>query len=174
MPKLPFEQYTPKESMERARKFMKTKGNLKAITADDFKPGNLLFLKYNAKDKSKVYDRNPLVMIMYRKGRHTLGLNFHWLPFIMRVELIRLIFSRNVSRVKNRKPIVFNYGELKGFLKKRGYAPCIRKYINARFSKTGYKVPNSQLLGFARLNMMMFTGGMSTEEVYAKACKKQL
>ena len=174
MSKLPFEQYSPKESILKAKQFMSKKGSFKAIKTDDFKSGNLLFLKYNAKDKTKIYDKNPLIMVLYRNGSHTLGLNFHWLPFIMRIELIRLIFSVNVSRVKNRKPLKFDYPSIRSFLKKRGYSPCIRKYINKRFSKTGYKVPNSQLLGFARLNMMMFTGGIPTEQVYAMVRNKKI
>lgn len=186
MPKLPskepfspFGEYSPKESMRRARKFMATKGNLRPLKDNDFKSGNLLFLKYSAKDKTRIYDKNPLIMVLVHNSKHTLGLNFHWLPYNMRIELIRLIYSLNYSNVKNRKPLKFSYDDLRAFLKKRGYAPCIRKYINkgqngVGFSKIGYKVPNSQLLGFARLNMMIFTGGLSTQQVYALAKNKKI
>jgi len=167
-------QYTPKESMERARKFMRTVGNKKQLKPIDFKVGNFLFLKYNAKDKTKVYDKNPLIMVLRRNTQHTLGLNFHWIPYVKRIELIHFIFSLNVTRVKNRKPLVFTYPQLKEFLKKRGYSPCIRLYINKRLSRNGFKVPNTQLLGFSRLNMMIFNNGKSAEEVYAMAVNKKI
>ena len=165
-------QLSPRDSMKFARQYMKK--NLRAFKREDFALGRLLFLKYNAKDKTKVYEKNPLILVLMRNSRHTLGLNFHWVPYNMRIELVNFILKLNESRVNNYKRLKFPYPVLKKFLKKRGFVPCVRKYINQRFSRSGVVIPNTRLLGFARLNMMIFSNGLTAEQAYRLAIRKQI
>jgi len=140
------------------------------IKSKHFIPGFIIFTSYNAKFKENTYDKTPLVLVLKRGTSHTLGLNFHWIPFRMRLKLIKIILKLNKTNIKQNKPIVFNYGELKPLLKGLGYAPCIRLYINKRFSPSGVIIKPERLLEVARLKAETFTQGRySAEQLYAKA-----
>lgn len=117
-------------------------------------PGNLLVYKYDAKDKSVVYDRRPMVLILAVSNQYMLGLNFHWIPFAMRMYLVKYIYRHN----KGKGGIDFSYRKLKPMMKKLGYAPCIRLYIRRRMSKKCVPIPLDRIVEVAQLNMAMFTG----------------
>lgn len=161
------------ESKKRAKELLK---HVHKLTAKDLKPGNVLHGKYSAKDQTMIYDRTPLTLILRVSSGHLLGLNFHWLPYVMRIRLVKQILEMNKHNIKNNKPLEFSYKHLKPFLRKFGYLPCIRCYITPRWKRSGISVPASDLLGMARLNMMTFTGGVPPEVVYrlARAGKLKL
>jgi len=142
----------------------------KTLRARDMKPGNLLFTSYDAKDKEQTYDRTPLVLIL-RSGRsHTLGLNFHWIPMSMRINLIKKIISMNSKNIKKNLPLDFDYHDLKPMLKSLGYAPCIRLYINPRLGKKAVILPPERLIEAARLKSESFTNGRySATQLYQMA-----
>ena len=152
---------TPTQSYKKVKELLKEK---KKITKKDFFPGNLIFTFYNAKYKEFTYDKTPLILILRRNNSHTLGLNFHWLPLKYRLNLIRIIMKMNKENIKEGKPIQFSYQDLKPLLKKFGYAPCIRLYINKRIGPTGLVIPPDRLLEVARLKTEIFTNGKYTAE----------
>lgn len=142
------------------------------IKGKHFIPGNLIFTSYNAKYKENTYDKTPLILILRKGTRHTLGLNFHWIPLRMRLKLIKTILKLNKQNIKNNKPLEFSYKELKPMLKGLGYAPCIRLYINKRLGHTGVIIKPERLIQVARLKTESFTNGRySAEELYSKALK---
>ena len=143
----------------------------KKLSKANMTPGNIIFTSYDAKDKTVIYDKNPFLLILRRNRRHTLGLNFHWLPFPMRIRLIKEIISLNKSNIERNRPLEFKYKQLKPMLKSLGYAPCIRLYINKRFGEKGVVISPSRMLEVARLRAESFTG-RSAEELYHKAAKK--
>lgn len=147
---------TIKQSNITARELIKSKHKLHN---KDFKAGNTLFLGYNAKHKQQTFDRTPLVMILRRSNRYTLGLNFHWLPYSMRETLVFQIMRLNKDNINNGKPIEFSYDKLKPFLKRFGYAPCIRLYINARYTKSGVVIPPTKLPSVAKMRTETFVQG---------------
>lgn len=160
---------TPSQSYKKAKELIKERKNL---TKKDMIPGNLIFAFYNAKDKEQTYDRTPLILTLRRNGTHTLGLNFHWIPLNMRVNLIKHIIRLNEKNIKNNKPLQFSYEQLKPMLKTLGYAPCIRLYINKRIGSSGVVIPPERLMEVARLKTETFTKGKYTaEQLYAKARK---
>ena len=75
----------------------------------------------------------------------------------------------NAKNIKANKPLEFSYKQLRPFLKKFGYMPCIRCYITSRWRRSGVSIPPTNLLGMARLNMETFNGGIPTEVVYRLA-----
>lgn len=133
-------------------------------------PGYTLVYKYDAKDKSKMYDRRPMVLVLSVSRTHMLGLNFHWIPFSMRMYLVKYIIRHNKNNIKNGKGIDFTYRKLKPMMKKLGYAPCIRLYIRKRMSKKCIPVPFERIVEVAQLDMAMFTG--KPEEVTWKQRRK--
>lgn len=160
---------TPAESVKIVKKLVKDK---KRINKADWIPGNIIYTYYLAKDMTQVYDRTPLVLILRRNKTHTLGLNFHWIPFKMRDNLARYILKLNKKNIEQGKPLEFSYRQLKPILKNYGYAPCIRLYINHRFRSSGTVIPPDRLVEVARLRTETFTKGKYTaEQLYAKAVK---
>ena len=147
---------SPKDSVEAVKELLKKKRKLEG---KDLKPGHLIFTYYDAKYKENTYDKTPLVLILRRNATHTLGLNFHWIPYSMRINLVKFIIDQNAYNIKQRKPLKFSYQQLKPMLKSLGYAPCIRLYINSRFAATGVVLPSYKLMEVARLKAETFTRG---------------
>jgi len=161
---------TPAQSFKQVKELLKER---KRMTGHDLVPGNLIFTFYDAKDKSRTYDRTPLILILRINNRHLLGLNFHWVPLSMRINLIKMIISMNENNIKKNKPLQFNYEDLRPRLKSFGYAPVIRRYINSRISKTGVVIPPERLMEVARLKTETFTHGRySASQLLAMARKR--
>lgn len=161
---------SPIKSLEAVKALLKRKTHL---DKKQFKPGHLIFTHYDAQDKTNTYDMTPLVLVLKTNNTHTLGLNFHWIPYSMRIYLVMHIMQMNKMRIKHRKPLNFSYLDLKPMLKSLGYAPCIRVYINKRFAKEGVILSSSYLLEAARLKAETFTRGKYTaSQLYAMARAK--
>jgi len=156
---------SPKESIAMVKELIFHKS--KALSVSDLKPGTLLMYSYNAKNKEETFDRTPLVLVLRKSRGYTLGLNFHWLPVRMRTQLIDIILKKNKKNIEKNKPLQFSYEEFKPLLKKFGYAPCIRLYINKRISKKGVIIPPFELKNAAKLRAETFTKGrVSAEQLY--------
>lgn len=138
-------------------------------------PGNIIFTSYNAKDKSQTYDKTPLALILKRGSKHSLVLNFHWLPISKRMYLINIILEQNKQNIKNGKPLNFDYQSLKPLLKSIHYAPCVRRYINSRMGRVGVPIPPSDLVHVAKMKAETFTEGRySAAQLYQMAKKRYL
>lgn len=149
------------------------KQKTRLVAKKHIQPGNLVFTSYNAKFKENTYDKTPLILILRRGTRHTLGLNFHWLPVSRRLYLINHILKLNKDNIAKGRPLDFNYGDLKPMLKSLGYAPCIRLYINARMGRIGVPIPPERLEEVARVKAETFTRGKySSSQLYKMARKK--
>lgn len=161
---------SPSQSLKKVKELLKERRRMKAR---DIVPGNLIFTFYNAKDKKQTYDRTPLILVLKRNGNHTLGLNFHWIPLSMRLNLIKQIIMMNSKEIKNGEPLRFSYEQLRPMLKSLGYAPCIRLYINKRISGTGVVIPPERLMEVARLKTETFTQGrFSASQMFQMAKKR--
>lgn len=164
---LKIKELSDRDSVEAVKALLKRKRKLEG---KDLKPGHLIFTYYDAKYKENTYDKTPLVLILRRNATHTLGLNFHWVPYSMRINLAKFIIEKNAANIRQRKPLKFSYADLKPMLKSLGYAPCIRLYINSRFANTGVVLPSHQLMEVARLKAETFTSGKySAYQLYAMA-----
>ena len=163
-----YKELSKKDSTEQLKVLLKQRIRLQA--KKHYQPGHLVFTSYNAKYKENTYDKTPLVLVLVRGSRHTLGLNFHWLPVSRRMYLINHILKINKDNIKNGRPIEFSYGDLKPMMKSLGYAPCIRKYINARLGQIGVALPPERLVEVARLRAETFTQGRySSSQLYRMA-----
>lgn len=161
---------TPSASFKKMRELLKER---KVMTNSDIIPGNIIVTFYNAKYPEFKYDRTPLILVLRRNSTHTLGLNFHWIDFKMRTFLIYQIMKLNQKNIAKNKPLQFSYHDLKPFLKKLGYAPCIRLYINKRIGPRGIVVPPDRLLEMAQLRTETFTNGKySSLDLFKTVTKK--
>ena len=163
-------QYTKQQTVAEIKKLLQRKQRLTNI---EFQTGVVIFTHYNAKDKSKVYDKTPFFMVLKTSRTYTLGLNFHWIPMSMRIWLIRYIVRINKERLRNGYRIKFTYKQIKPLLKKMGFAPCIRLYINKRISKYGVVIPPERLIEIAPISAETFTG-VPEEKLYNLVKKKRI
>lgn len=154
---------TKRESVEYTKQLLKTKKPLRVKT--DLLVGNLIFTSYRAKDQERVWDTRPMFLVLRRSRGYTLGLNFHWIPRRMREWLIRYIIRQNKKR-GNKNLVQISYRKLRPLLKKLGYAPCIRLYINRRFGRRCVNIPHDQFLNCALMDTAVFSHGLSSEEIY--------
>ena len=133
-------------------------------------PGNLILTMYDAKYEAP-YDARPLFLVLAKNSTHVLGLNFHWLPISMRMKLIYAILKLNSKNIKEKKPLVFSFKQLKPFLKRFNYVPCVRLYIRERFAPKGVVISPEDLVKVSRMDTAIFTG-ISAEKAYALARTK--
>lgn len=132
--------------------------DLKTLEDQHFVAGQLLIFRYTAKYKEEIYDKRPMVLVLSANSTHMLGLNFHWIPFAMRMWLVRYILKQNKANIRAGRPLVFPYRKVRPLLKKMNFAPCIRLYIRKGISPRGVVLPPERLVEAAQLRMEMFTG----------------
>lgn len=153
--KTPVRQLSKTASRKKVRELIAQK---KALASTDLRPGNILFTAYNAKDKSLPFDRTPLFLILRSSKSYVLGLNFHWIPYTMRVWLVQYIIRQNKQNIRHERKLDFSYRKLKGLLKKLKYSPCIRLYIVQRLGPKGTVIDPKDLKDVCTLDTSTFTG----------------
>lgn len=156
-----------REAMKLLKSMLST--NMQSFRGDDFRGHNMIFMRYDAKYKNKVYDRTPLILVLRRSKGYVLGLNFHWLPVPLRLILLKIILKMNKNNIKRGYPISITYQMLKPIITKMGMAPVIRLYIFNRISRRGLVIPPEYWLTVAKLRAESFTGGYSADTLYKKA-----
>lgn len=160
------------------------KKNLQNLKAGDLRCPNMLFLRYDAKNKECIYDKTPLSIIL-RSGRsRLLGLNLHWCPVQLRKILIKLIFKMNAKNIKQNKPFQLDYRTIKPLLSQLGLLnivttkldsgkrvsnSCIRQYLKNRIARRGLVIPPEYWLIAANLDASNFTDGYSPRNIFKKS-----
>lgn len=164
------EKITP-ESEREAAKLFKTlmQSALLPFKAGDFSTGNMLFYRYDAKDKEKTYDKTPLILVLSRSKGYVLGLNLHWTPIPLRITLLKIIIKLNKENIRRNQPITISYSMLKPMIQKMGLGPVIRLYIFNRISRRGLIIPPTHWLIAAKLKAESFNNGKSAEQSYKEA-----
>ena len=99
------------------------------------KPGAMIQYKYNAKDKTKKFDKQPLIISLgpskQNKGNYY-GINIHWLPVKDRVSIASFFIE-----LKKKRKGKLTYNDIKPFLSKFKNHPALRQYI---FKRVGNRV----------------------------------
>jgi hypothetical protein len=145
------------------RKPIKFKGN-------DFKPGKILLYTYRAKFDKNPYDMSPMIMVLRRSSKYTLGWSINWTPPKMREKVLDFIMKKNKKNIDKGKDIEIDYATIKKIVK--GLGPVIRLYINKRISPKGVSVPSYQYYKVTNLRAENFMG-ISSEEAWKMAVKKK-
>lgn len=133
--------------------------------------GNFVIFKYDAKDKTKNYDKTPLVFILWKSKSYMLGLNVHWCLHNMRKLFLNHILKFNAKNIKEGKPLEYDYKRLKPFLRKIGMFPVIRLYIRKRISQKVVLIPTNKIKDVIFTKTETFTGGIPDWAMYKKALK---
>jgi len=136
------------------------------LKKSDFIPGKMVMFAYNAKDKTAAYDANPLIIVLRRSSKYTLGLNWHWMPPKMREKVLDGIMKQNKQNIKRGLPLTLNYSMVKRLIK--GLGPVVRLYINKRISSKGVVIPSYQYYKIVNLRSEHFIG-ISAKGAWAQA-----
>lgn len=113
----------------------------------NFKPGKMLAMNYRAKDVSKRYDANPLIICLgppqnpKLQKTHTLGLNMHWMPAQERVALAS--FFTELNKKRNGQ---LTYQDVAPFVSRFKGNKILRMYIIENIGNKVIEVPTDQFL----------------------------
>jgi hypothetical protein len=97
-------------------------------------PGSMYLFFYDPKTKDTLpyFDRFPLVLPYEKTPDGFMGLNFHYLPPILRVRLLdRLMMFKTSKELTERTRIKFTYAVLNNASKFALAKPCIKRYITS-------------------------------------------
>lgn len=136
----------------------------------DFKPGKILLYTYRAKYDKNPYDMSPMIMVLGRSKKYTLGWSINWTPPKMREKVLDYIMKKNRKNIDKGKDIEIDYKTIKKIVK--GLGPVIRLYLNNRISPKGVVVPSYQYYKVTNLRAENFIG-ISSEEAWKLAVKKK-
>lgn len=95
-------------------------------------PGNMYLFFYDPKGKDTLpyYDRFPLVLPYDRTPDGFMGLNFHYLPPILRVKLLdRLMVFKSTKELTAKTRLKFTYSLIKSAAKFNTAQPCVKRYL---------------------------------------------
>lgn len=136
----------------------------------DFQPGQIIMYSYKAKYDQNPYDSTPMAMILARNSKHTLAMNWNWIPPKVRISMMRMIMKKNKKNIEKGLPLNFTYKGIKKQLMRMG-APALRKYINKRISHKGVVIPHVHYHKIVSLRSEHFIG-ISAEDAWKMSIVK--
>lgn len=124
-------------------------------------PGKLYMFFYDPKLKDSLpyYDRFPLVFPYAKTEDGFIGLNMHYLPYFLRVQLMtRLMqFATNKNMNENTR-IKYSWDLIKGVSKFRAAEPCIKRYLSEHVQTTFLEIPGEDWHTAMMLPVERFVG----------------
>lgn len=110
---------------------------LKQSNSGVFEVGKMYIFRYDPKHKNtlKYYDTFPLVIVFKVMGDRFLGINLHYLPPDLRIQLLNKIASKSVIRDNKIVKYAITENDIKNQIL---FKPCIKEYlfnhVKSRFS----------------------------------------
>ena len=125
--------YNPSKAQanELVRNWRRTKKSAAPTTA--FLPGNFIYTKYVAVT-SRVYDFNPVVIIIRANKHHVFGINVNWLSRFEKTKLMNFLISKDIQN-KSRLEMI----------------PIIRAIRRFKFTKKAYRLYHRKALAKPRI-----------------------
>ena len=141
----------------------------KKLKSSDFKPGAIILYTYKAK-YPRAYDKSPVLFVLGRNSKYTIGINWNWIPTALRKGLMGMVLSkRNMSNIRKGKNLYIPKNLVKQIFKLG--LPAFRKYLNNRISPKGVILPPENYRKVITLRAENFTG-ISAEEAWKIAVNK--
>ena len=109
-------------------------------------PGNLYMFFYDPKLKETLpyYDRFPLVFPYASTPDGFMGLNMHYLPYPLRIQLLdRLMTFKNNDKMDGTTRIKYSWALIAGVSKYKAAEPCIKRYLSDHVKSPYNKVDSS-------------------------------
>ena len=99
----------------------------------DVEPGNMYLFRYDPKGKKTLpyYDSFPLIFPVEKYSDGFLGINFHYLPPVLRAKLMDAVYSTVTNKKYDTTTKVrLSYDILKGASKYKAFKPTVKHYLN--------------------------------------------
>jgi hypothetical protein len=148
------------------------KGDTGALVTK-IQPGHLYMFVYDPKLKKELpyYDRFPLVFPYARTPDGFMGLNMHYLPYGLRIQLLdNLLIFRSNKRMDEMTRLKYSWQVIDGVSRFAGAKPCIKQYLIGHV-RTQFRKVDSEDWGTAMLLPVERFVGASKQEVWADSRK---
>ena len=125
------------------------------------KPGNLYMFLYDAKFKETLpyWDMFPLVFPYEKTKDGFMGLNMHYLPYQLRVQLLdRLMQFANNRRMDESTRLKYSWSLIGGVTKFKAAEPCIKHYLNEHVRSSFKLIPAQDWASAMMLPVETFVG----------------
>jgi hypothetical protein len=136
-------------------------------------PGHLYMFGYDPKGKNELpyYDRFPLVFPFRKTTDGFIGLNMHYLPYPLRIQLLdALMVYKSNSRLDDTTKIKYSWALIDGVSRYKAAQPCVKQYLTSHV-RTQFRQVTSKDWATAMLLPVERFVGASKQEVWADSKK---
>jgi hypothetical protein len=139
--------------------------------------GKLYLFTYDAKLKEELpyWDKSPLtIMFDVTKDGNYLGLNFHYLPPILRAKLLDAILDLPTYKTQKQK-VKMSYDIIRSFAGSPLATPCVKQYIPSHIMGNVVEIGRDEwnfIVMLPLANFASLTGSASLSRVYADSRRK--
>ena len=136
-------------------------------------PGHLYMFMYDPKLKKELpyYDRFPLVFPYAKTPDGFIGLNMHYLPYGLRIQLLdTLLTFKSNNRMDETTRLKYSWQLIDGISRYKAAQPCIKQYLGGHVKTQFRKVDSSDWATAMLLPVERFVGA-SKQEVWAESRK---
>lgn len=124
-------------------------------------PGNLYMFFYDAKTKDKLpyWDKFPLTFPFKKLEDGFLGLNMHYLPYQLRVQLLdKLMQFATNTKMDATTRLNYSWALIDGVSKYKAAQPCIKRYLDSHVQSAYRKVDGNDWATAMMLPVESFVG----------------
>jgi len=136
-------------------------------------PGNLYMYVYDPKTKDDLpyYDRFPLVFPFRKTQDGFYGLNMHYLPYHLRINLLdQLLVFKNNSRMDETTRIKYSWALIDGVSRFAPPKPCVKQYLSGHVRSQFRQIYSEDWATAMLLPVERFVGA-SKQQVWADSRK---
>lgn len=136
-------------------------------------PGHLYMFVYDPKTKAELpyYDRFPLVFPFRKTPDGFIGLNMHYLPYPLRINLLdNLLTYASNQRFDETTRLKYSWALIDGMSKYAAAKPCVKQYLIGHVRTQFRQVESSNWATAMLLPVERFVGA-SKQEIWADSRK---
>jgi hypothetical protein len=136
-------------------------------------PGNLYMYVYDPKTKDDLpyYDRFPLVFPFRKTQDGFIGLNMHYLPYDLRINLLdQLLIFKNNARWDETTKIKYSWALIDGVSRYKAAKPCVKQYLSGHVRSQFRQIYSEDWATAMLLPVERFVGA-SKQQVWADSRK---
>jgi hypothetical protein len=137
-------------------------------------PGNLYMYAYDPKTKEDLpyYDRFPLVFPFRKSAGGFYGLNMHYLPYVLRMQLLdNLLAFKTNARLDETTRLKYSWAMIDGISKFKAAQPCVKQYLTGHVRSQFRKVDSNDWATAMLLPVEQFVGS-SKQKVWEDSRRK--
>lgn len=137
-------------------------------------PGELYLFGYDAKHQDKLdhWDMYPLVFPFRRLTDGFIGLNMHYLPYRIRIQLLTALLEHRTSKNLNEiTRLKFSWSTIQGASRLRNARPCVHRYLLNHIQTPLKRIDSTDWATAMMLPVERFVGA-GPSQVWTESLKK--